>query len=166
MPGRKAQIEWRAGDTEAVWKQRYRKEKHPQRRERAWAFWQLAQGKSIRWVAQQLGRSRNTLHRWVRWYEAGGWEEVARRTHGGFRKERQRTRLTEEQAAALEEAAQKGLFRTVWDVREWVKAQFGVTYTYSGMHAWLRRRGWRRKRPRPQGGKADAQAQAAWKKGG
>ena len=124
MPGRKAQIVWRAGDTEAVWKQRYRKEKHPQRRERAWAFW-------------QLGRSRNTLHRWVRWYEAGGWEEVARRTHGGLRKERQRTRLTEEQAAALEEAAQKGLFRTVWDVREWVKAQFGVTYTYSGMYAWL-----------------------------
>jgi len=165
MPGRKAHIVWRPGDTEAVWKARYRNEKHPQRRERAWAFWQLAQGKSIRWVAQALGRSRNTIHRWVRWYNEGGWEAVARRTHGGRRAGR-RSRLTEEQAAALEEAAAQGQFRTVWDVMAWVRAQFGVTYSYSGMHDWLRRRGWRRKKPRPQAVKADDQAQAAWKKGG
>ncbi|KPL87886.1 winged helix-turn-helix domain-containing protein [Ardenticatena maritima] len=149
-----------------MWQERYRKEKHPQRRERAWAFRQPARGKSIRRVGQAPGRSRNTLHRWLRWYNAGGWEEVVRRTHGRRPGARQGSRLREEQAAALEEAARQGQFRTVWDVVAWVKENVGMAYSYSGMHAWLRRRGWRRKQPRPQGVKADEQAQTAWKKGG
>ena len=165
MPGRKAHIVWRPEDTEETWKRRYRTERHPQRKERAWAFWQPARGQRVSWVARHLGRSRNTLHRRIRRYNRGGWEEVARRTQGG-RPGQRRSWLTPAQEAELRQAAAEGRSRTVWDVVHWVRERYGVSYTYKGMHAWLRRRGWRPKRPRPRAVKASEQAQGAWKKGG
>ncbi len=59
-----------------------------------------------------------------------------------------------------------GEFRTVWDVRAWVKDRWGVMYTYKGMHDLLERHDGRPKVPRPQSEKADQQRQEAWKKGG
>jgi len=49
------------------------------------------------------------------------------------------SRLKPEQVESLIQKASKGEFRTVWDAVDWVQRQFGVTYTYTGMHALLSR---------------------------
>ncbi len=60
---------------------------------------------------------------------------------------------------------QPGQFRTVWDVIEWVQGRWGVNYSYKGMYTLMRGHSLGLKVPRPHSEKADAQRQAAWKKG-
>ncbi len=74
--------------------------------------------------------------------------------------------LTAAQRAALAEEVATGRFRTAAEIRAWVEERWGVAYTEGGMYALLQRLGCAPKVPRPVHAKADAAAQARWKKGG
>ncbi|MGI8405442.1 MAG: helix-turn-helix domain-containing protein, partial [Thermomicrobiales bacterium] len=76
--------------------------------------------------------------RWVSWYRTGGIEAVIQRTPGHGAPGRP-SRLTPEQVHALVARASTGSFRTIWEAVDWVQGEFGVTYTYTGMHALLNR---------------------------
>lgn len=86
------------------------------------------------------------------------------RTHGGVR--RTATSLTlAEQASVRDYAATHG-FRTQAEAQQWIATQFGKWLTRDQVRGWFRRLGLRRKRSRPRAVRADAEVQAAWKKGG
>ena len=101
---------------------------------------------------------------WLRWYRQGGVNEVLRRVVGHHAKGKE-AYLNRLQQRALVAKVQQGEFRTVWDVIEWVRGRWRVSYTYQGMYTLMKGRGLGLKVPRPHSEKADARQQAAWKKG-
>lgn len=142
----------------------YRHAPTPQVAQRFHALYLLRRGASTRQVAALLGVSRSTLRRWRRWYATEGAAALVQRTHGGAR--RTATSLTlAEQAAVRDYAATHG-FRTQAEAQQWIATQFGKRLTRDQVRGWFQRLGLRRKRPRPRAVRADAEAQAAWKKGG
>ena len=56
-------------------------------------------------------------------------------------------------------------FTTVWEVRQWVEARWGIRYTYSGMWDLMTRLRLGLKVPRPQAEKASPLAHERWTKG-
>ena len=60
---------------------------------------------------------------------------------------------------------QQSQFRTVWDVIQWVRGRWGVSYTYKGMYSLMKGNRLGVKVPRPRSEKANTQQQLAWKKG-
>ena len=74
--------------------------------------------------------------------------------------------LNDKQQKALVARVALGDLRTVWDVMRWVKARWGVVYSYEGMRSLMKRHQLGLKVPRPQSEKASPETQAAWKKGG
>ena len=161
--GKQLQIEWSESIGEL--KQLYKAEKHPQRRTRLQVLWQLRQGKKLTTVADLVGVSYRVLQRWVAWYREGGLEEVLCRVTG-HHAQGATPYLNACQQKALAGRVELGDFRTVWDVIEWVTARWGITYSYQGMYALMRRQGLNLKVPRPHSEKADAHQQTHWKKGG
>ncbi|GAB4440320.1 MAG: hypothetical protein Kow00120_08420 [Anaerolineae bacterium] len=160
--GRRLQVEW-AESAEAL-KALYLQEQHAQRRTRLQALWLLRQGKRIAEVAAVVGVNYRTIQDWVAWYRAGGIAEVRRRV-AGYQAHGKRPYLTQQQQRAVVARVALGDFKTVWEVRAWVEARWGVRYTYAGMHDLMRRRQLRLKAPRPRAEKASTSAQEAWKKG-
>lgn len=161
--GRSLQVEWQESAEEL--KRKYRAEKHPQRRERLFTFWHLRLGKQIRKLSEMTGTDERVIQRWVSWYRRGGLEEVLRRVTG------HRTRgapayLNSLQQKALAARVQLGDFRTVWDVKVWVEARWGIRYSYEGMRSVMKRNQCVLKVPRPQSEKANEQQQANWQKKG
>lgn len=77
---RTLQVDWKENAEEL--KQKYREEKHPQRRERLFTLWHLCLGKQIRQVSEMIGTDERVIQRWVSWYRSGGLEEVLRRVTG------------------------------------------------------------------------------------
>ena len=73
--------------------------------------------------------------------------------------------LSPEQQAQVVARSATGAFRTAAEVRQWVAATFGVTYSEGGMYALLGRLRIHPKVPRPVNPKADPVAQTEWKKG-
>ena len=128
--GRRLQIEWQESESEL--KQRYQSEKHGERRARLQAFWLLRQGKRVADVVAVLGVNYRTLQDWVAWYRQGGLPEVLRRVRG-HQVRGHPAYLTPLQLRALVARVKLGDFTTVWEVRQWVEARWGIRYTYSGM---------------------------------
>ena len=160
---RRLQIEWQ--ETAEELKQRYRQEKHPQRRERLMTFWHLCEGKQVKEVSQMTGTDVRVIQEWLAWYRSGGLNEVLRRVTGhgtvgvpAF--------LNGLQQKALAARVKVGDFRTVWDVIEWVKARWGIRYSYEGMRSVMKRNRCVLKVPRPQSEKANPQQQEDWQKKG
>ena len=91
---RSLQVDWTENAEEL--KQKYRVEKHPQRRERLFTLWHLRLGKQIREMATLTGTDERVIQRWVAWYRAAGLPEVLRRGHGTWH--RRRTCLSEHSA--------------------------------------------------------------------
>ncbi len=60
----------------------YRQEKDVDLARRWQALWLLRRGERLIRVKAVLGVMHTTIQRWVRWYEAGGIEEVARHKSG------------------------------------------------------------------------------------
>lgn len=161
--GRHLQIEWQ--ETAEELEQRYRGEKHYQRRDRLLTFWHLRRGKKIKEVSEMLGRDARRIREWVAWYRVGGLSEVLRRItgHGTVGVSAQ---LTARQQKALVARVKLGDFRTVWDVMAWVEARWGIQYSYEGMRSMMKRNACVLKVPRPQSEKARPHQQEDWKKGG
>lgn len=160
--GRRLQVEWQESESEL--KQRYQSEKHGERRARLQAFWLLRQGKRVADVVAVLGVNYRTLQAWVAWYRQGGLPEVLRRV-GGHQARGQPAYLTPLQQRALVARVKLGDFKTVWEVRQWVEARWGIGYTYSGMWELMTRLRFGLKVPRPQAKQASPLAQERWKKG-
>lgn len=160
--GRHVQIEWHESSEEL--KQLYRNEQHPQRRTRLQALWHLRNGKRIQDVVDITGMSYRSVQQWLSWYRRGGLSEVLRRVVGHHAKGG-KPYLDQLQQKALVAKVKLGEFTTVWEVKEWVQARWGVSYTYNGMHALMKRLRLGLKVPRPHSEKASAALQSAWKKG-
>lgn len=144
MRGRPLVIEW--NETEDDLYTQYQRERNGHRRARLHALWLLRRGYHIGDVGRAVGVDYRTIQRWVSWYRQGGLDSVLQRTPGHAAPGRP-SRLTKDQIAALFKQANTGEFRTIWDAVRWVEQQFHVTYTYTGMHALLNRRGLRDRYP-------------------
>lgn len=159
--GRALQVEWQ--ETAEDLKQRYRQEKQVQRRQRLFVLWHLRQGKRVEEVAQMTATGYRLIQRWVAWYRHGGLVEVLQRVTG-HGTQGVKAKLSAVQQKALVARVKLGDFATLWDVRAWVQARWGIAYSYEGMRSVLKRNRLGLKVPRPQSEKADVQAQAAWQK--
>lgn len=160
--GRKIDIEWHedAGRLEQLYKQATDRLE----RTRLQAMWQLRLGRSETEVAALVGVNARTVREWVSWYRQGGLAAVRQHRHGGHGG--RVARLSQAQAAELEQQAARGTIRTIGEAVEWVKKRFQVRYSYWGMRWVFRRLKLRRKVPRPVSPKASAVKQAAWKAAG
>jgi transposase len=156
-------IEWK--ETGQALYDRYRTEQDVAARKRLGALWLVRSGASASRAAHLMGVGRRTLTRWLGWYRAGGLDEVVARVpgHGATGAA---GRLSDEQLAALYVRSSQGMFRTYQEARAWVRAEWGIEYSYQGMYAVLARLGVQPKVPRPTAAKADQEAQAEWQKGG
>jgi transposase len=144
---------------------RFRAERDQQLARRWQALWLLREGRRLGEVARVVGVAYRTVQQWVAWYRRGGLEEVAARRVGGLRRAI-RPVLTPAQEAALVERASTAGFATRRLALEWLSEQFGVTLTMRQLERLFARLRLRLKVPRPLAARADAAAQAAWKKGG
>jgi len=160
--GRRLRMEWQ--ETGEELKALYLKEKHPQRRTRLQTFWHLRNGKRVQEVVEIVGVDCRVIQRWLSWYRQGGLEEVLRRV-SGHRATGVPALLNAQQQKALVARVALGDFRTVWDVKQWVKARWGVLYSYEGMRSLMKRHKLGLKVPRPQSEKGSPEKQEAWKKG-
>jgi transposase len=102
------------------------------------ALWMLRSGASIGSAGNAVGVDYRTIQRWISWYREGGLEAVLMRTPG-YAAPGRPSRLTSEQRMVLLKKARQGQFRTVREAVDWVQREYGVTYTYTGMHALLNR---------------------------
>ncbi len=161
--GRKLTIEWAAEDDAASLYARYRRERRADVRPRLHGLWLVRRGHTTREVAEVLGVDERTVQRWLAWYRAGGRAPIEGR-HAGS--QGAPSFLTPEQKAELAEEVATGRFRTAAEIRRWVEERWGARYTEGGMYALLGRLRCAPKVPRPVHEKADAAAQARWKKGG
>jgi len=159
--GRRLQVDWQ--ETAEELKQKYRSEKHPQRRERLMTLWHLRAGKRVKEVSQMTGTDVRIIQKWLSWYRTAGLSEVMRRVTG-YGTIGVTPLLNRLQQKALVARVQLGDFATVWDVMTWVAARWGIVYSYEGMRRVMKRNQLVLKVPRPQSEKADSQAQATWQK--
>lgn len=136
MRGRPLVIHWNESEEELY--AFLRRERNGHRRARYQALWMLRRGHNINEVSQNVGVDYRTVQRWVSWYRKEGLDAVIRRTPG-YAAPGQPSRLSREQIELLMAQADTGAFRTVRDAMTWVEREFGVKYTYTGMHALLNR---------------------------
>jgi transposase len=129
-------VEW--AETADVLHARYKRERNGHRRARLQALWMLRSGSSIGAAGNAVGVDYRTIQRWVAWYREGGLNAVLMRTPG-YAAPGRPSRLTAEQRNALLRKNRQGHFRTVRDAVDWVQQEYGVSYTYTGMHALLHR---------------------------
>lgn len=115
-------------------------ERNGHKRARLNALLTLRQGKTISDAGATAGVDYRTVQRWLQWYREGGLDLVLTRTPG-YAAPGRPSRLTEGQIAELVERSESGQFRTVSEAVKWAEAEFGVSYTYTGMYALLGRRG-------------------------
>jgi len=144
---------------------RYRDARDVEARKRLGALWLVRRGLGVAEASAAVGIGQRTLERWLAWYREAGLAAVLARVpgHGATGAA---CRLSAAQRRELVARSGRGQFRTYDDARAWVRATWGVAYRYQGMYALLARLGVHPKVPRPVAAKADAAAQARWKRGG
>ena len=136
MRGRPLVVTWQ--DSLDDMKARLENERDPRRKSRLQAFVMLREGKRISDVSDAVGADYRTIQRWVSWYRTGGLDAVLKRTPGHAAPGR-RSKLSNDQTRALLAAYEDGQFRTIRDAVAWTSDTYGVEFTYTGMHAHLRR---------------------------
>jgi transposase len=161
--GRPLRIAWADDDTREALLGAYRAERDRHIARRLHALWLLRDGHAVRETAQLTGAGERAVARWLAWYRQGGLGAV--RGHRLAGKGRAAF-LSEAQQQALREHLATGAVHTVWDARDWLQAQYGVSYRRKGLYSLLARLRARPKVPRPSNPKSSAAVQAAWKKGG
>jgi transposase len=104
----------------------------------------------------------HSVQRWVAWYRQEGLPEVMRHKMGGPGRQ---PLLRLEEEMQVSDAVATGRFRVAWEVREWIKQQFGASYTLGGVYNLLKRLKCTVKvRPLVRA-KTTCRVQATWKKG-
>jgi len=156
-------VDWE--HTEAEFRALFQQERDGKLRQRYQALWLVREGRmTLKEIGHVVGVGKDTVICWVNWYRQGGLAEVqAHRVgvQGGVT-----ARISLEEQAILAAYAGDGAFRSIDEVRQWLQAYFGLTYTYWGTRSLLDRLKIHAKVPRPAHPKADPAAQAAGKKGG
>ena len=146
--------------------QRYRAARDRVERSHLQVVWLVRQGRSGREVARIMGYSERWVAEIVRRYDEDGPKGLADRRHGnaGARPlldQAQREELIE----ALRGAPPQGGLWTGPKVAAWIAVATGQEIHPQRGWDYLRKLGFTLKRPRPRHAKADAEAQAAFKKG-
>ena len=145
-----------------VFYQLYKQEVDARIAKRWQALWMLRRGERLKRVKEMVGVAHVTVQRWVRWYETGGLEEVARHRLGSG--VRPYEAWTPAQEQRLREAVSEERFRTIGEAMAWCEKELGVVVSYKKLHNWFRRWGYRKKVPRPMAEKAEERAQEGCKK--
>ena len=143
---------------------RYRAERDVERRKRLGALWRVRAGDRVGDAGRLAGVGGRTVERWLAWYRQGGLERVLERVPGHGARGAV-GKLTAEQVGRLAERAQGGEFRTYGEVSEWVRSEYGVSYSYNGIWSLLARLEIHPKVPRPAAEQVDPEAQEAYKRG-
>ena len=145
---------------------RYRAARDPVERSHLQVVWLLRQGRSGGEVARVTGYSERWVGEIVRRYHAAGPAGLADRRHGNAGA---KPLLDAAQRAALAEALQgapaEGGLWSGPKVAAWIAKTIGREIHPQRGWDYLRELGFTLKRPRPRHAKADAAAQAAFKKG-
>jgi transposase len=161
--GKVSQVSWQPSDDEPFLKSAYQQERDAMIKPRLHLLWLVRQGKQVQAAAALVGVNRRTAHEWLLWYRQGGLEQVRAHKRGGHGKP---SRLDGEQKAALIAKAQQDGFVSIRDGVRFVREQFGIEYTESGMTKVFSALQLRKKVPRPRNAKATEEAQEGYKKGG
>jgi transposase len=146
---------------------RYRAARDPVERTHWQVVWLVAGGRACAEVASVVGYSVDWVRKVIRRYNAGGPAAVRDRRHGN---PGGTPLLTPAQQAELREALggppPDGGLWTCRKVADWIGARLGRPVGEQRGWEYLCRLGFSPQRPRPREERADAGAQAAFKKGG
>ncbi len=161
--GKISQVSWQASDDAPFLKSALRKEPDAVIKPRLHLLWLVRQGKQVQEAAALVGVNRRTAQEWLLWYRQGGLEQVRAHKRGGHGKP---SRLNGEQKASLVAKACADGFVSIKDGVRFVREQFGIEYTESGMTKVFSALQLRKKVPRPRNAKATEEVQESYKKGG
>jgi transposase len=148
--GRPLIIHWH--DTAETLSLALRRERSAEVRTRLHAIWLIRQGHTLGAAAELVGAHYVTVQQWVAWYRTGGLDEVRRHRRGG--RQGRPNYLSPEQRLLVRDAVLSGHLRTAGEIRDWIAAEFGVTYSVESIYDVLARlklrlRDVRRRRPQP-----------------
>ena len=161
MRGQQVQIDWQ--EDEAALKAAYQSERDARIKPRLHLLWLVRQGHQVRQAATLVGTHYRTAQQWVAWYRQGGLALVKARKQGGYGKT---SRLNTAHQEALREKARTEGFVSIKDGVRFVREQFGIEYTESGMTKVFAALALRKKVPRPRNAKASEEVQQDFQKGG
>jgi transposase len=147
--------------------QRYRRADDPVARSQWQIVWLLAGGTATAAAARSTGYSVNWIREVARRYRETGPAGIGDRRHAnpGARPLLDTAQQAQLQAALAGPAPDGGLW-TCRSVAAWMSAVLGRPVSTQRGWEWMRRLGFTPQRPRPRATRADAEAQAAFKKGG
>lgn len=118
-------------------------------KERLQALYLLKSGKcqQIIEIAEILGRSRSTIHRWLQTYNKGGLSKLI----GPGEKPGRKRLIPQWAIAKLEKRLQQPRgFKSYLEIQQWLESECGIKVRYHVVHELVRYRlGAKRKRPRP-----------------
>ena len=130
------------------------------------AVYLAASGRTAPQIAEALGGSRRAVQRWVARYNAEGPDALGDRSRPG-----QPTHLPEASIGPLRQRIDAGptpadgvCTLRAKDLREILRAEFGVAYSMPGVYLLLHRLGYSCLDPRPRHRKSDPVAQEEFKK--
>lgn len=161
MHGPRLKIDWQ--EDEETLHRLYREESVAEVRIRFHALWLVRKNYPVVQVAEVVGVNQRTVRKWISWYRQGGSNSIREHRYGG--RQGQKPYLTKEQQEKLVEYAKEGNITTIGSALDWVRKEFGITYTIWGMRSLLERLKIKKKVPRPLADKASIKEQEAWKKG-
>lgn len=119
------------------------------------------QERSLARAATTLGYSERHVQRWWQRYVAGGLAGLVHLRQRGGRRER----ITADAWAGLTEQMRAGQIRRLKDAQTYLQEQWGLHYCLDALSKLFQRRKTKLKTGRPRHRRADAAAQAAFKKG-
>lgn len=131
---------------------RHKQEKVGWKRERLFVIKQALQSISIRKIANEMGRSPQTIQTWINKYRSGGIDSLLDKQKGNGAK----SKLTKEIEEALSKELEKGKFRTARQAWTWLNKHFDMSdFKESSIYYILGKCEGRLKQPRPSNPKKD-----------
>lgn len=127
---------------------------HPRRYKKVTVLIMLHQGHSVEMIEAALGLDDNTIRRYRQGYEKRGLRNYLKDGYIPFS-----GKLKDEEEEALSLHLEEYLYEDAAGICQYVKEQFGVSYTVSGMTDLLHRLGFVYKKTKAVAQKADEQAQ-------
>jgi len=148
--GRKEKIDLLGQAEELV--VRHKEEKVGWKRERLFVIKQALESVSIRKIAEDMGRSPQTIQTWINKYRSGGIDALLSKQRGKGAK----SKFTDEMKEALEKELEDGKHRTAKQVWSWLEENFDMSdFKPTSIYTLLGKCGGRLKVPRPSNPKKD-----------